>query len=99
MINKLFNMTVRFYSYNLYLPGRQCPVLPAPPNGMVLSQKQLFYFGDKVSFRCDHGYTLNGDATRTCAADGSWTDRVASCISKCASLHSNICLLCLLSGS
>ncbi len=41
--------------------------------------------GDVATYACDAGYTLDGDATRTCQADGSWSGAEPDCTpSPCA---------------
>ena len=35
-----------------------------------------------ATYSCNIGFTLNGDQTRTCGSDGSWSGSEPSCQSK-----------------
>ncbi|XP_019624868.1 PREDICTED: CUB and sushi domain-containing protein 1-like [Branchiostoma belcheri] len=48
----------------------QCPLLTAPANG---AKEGSNYYRDVVSFTCDVGYELGGEASTTCQADGTWS--------------------------
>ncbi|XP_026208552.1 sushi, von Willebrand factor type A, EGF and pentraxin domain-containing protein 1 isoform X2 [Anabas testudineus] len=51
---------------------------PSPiPNGRVLVSE--FNFNSKITYECDEGYTLNGDATSVCQSDGQWDKPVPRC--------------------
>ncbi|XP_064386426.1 latrophilin-like protein LAT-2 isoform X1 [Halichondria panicea] len=54
-----------------------CSILPAPTNGMVDEPRNTF--GSNATYTCDTGYTLNGDTTRTCGNDGSWSGSEPTC--------------------
>ena len=60
-----------------YFPVVTCPILPAPTNGMVDEPRNTF--GSNATYTCDTGYTLNGDTTRTCGNDGSWSGSEPTC--------------------
>uniref|UniRef100_A0A667ZKN9 Sushi, von Willebrand factor type A, EGF and pentraxin domain-containing protein 1 n=1 Tax=Myripristis murdjan TaxID=586833 RepID=A0A667ZKN9_9TELE len=47
------------------------------PNGRVLGSD--FGFNGQVRYECDEGYTLNGDPTRVCQADGLWDKPAPHC--------------------
>ena len=36
-------------------------------------------FGQSVVYSCNEGFTLNGDARRTCTVNGNWTGSAPSC--------------------
>ena len=38
-----------------------------------------FSFGDTLTYVCDLGYVLRGEANRTCQADGSWSNAAPYC--------------------
>ncbi|XP_035665048.1 sushi, von Willebrand factor type A, EGF and pentraxin domain-containing protein 1-like, partial [Branchiostoma floridae] len=66
---------------------RQCPLLASPSNGVRTPTTGSNFFQDIVSFRCNTGYILTGDATTTCQADGSWSNTVPTCTPvRCQSL-------------
>ncbi|XP_065905187.1 sushi, von Willebrand factor type A, EGF and pentraxin domain-containing protein 1-like [Dysidea avara] len=51
------------------VPGRVCPSLKAPENGIIdcsLGGDGAATNGDTCTITCNDGYTLRGDATRTC---------------------------------
>ncbi|XP_033101174.1 sushi, von Willebrand factor type A, EGF and pentraxin domain-containing protein 1-like isoform X2 [Anneissia japonica] len=45
---------------------------------------QNFTYGSTVSFRCEEGYQLSGDATMTCGANGRWSSNVPVCLVTCS---------------
>ncbi|XP_066269889.1 P-selectin-like isoform X2 [Branchiostoma lanceolatum] len=60
------------------IPG-QCSTLAAPANGTRTPPTGATSFQDTVTFTCDAGYVLNGAATLTCQAGGSWSNPVPTC--------------------
>ncbi|XP_078699953.1 E-selectin-like [Branchiostoma floridae x Branchiostoma belcheri] len=54
----------------------QCPTLQSPTNGGSSGDN---YYQDVMSFTCDSGYQLEGLASLTCQADGTWSGSVPSC--------------------
>ncbi|KAI8480409.1 hypothetical protein Bbelb_418670 [Branchiostoma belcheri] len=54
----------------------QCPTLQSPTNGGSSGDN---YYQDVMSFTCDSGYDLEGSASITCQADGTWNDSAPSC--------------------
>ncbi|KAI8510717.1 hypothetical protein Bbelb_116330 [Branchiostoma belcheri] len=56
----------------------QCPGRAAPANGALTSTGMVFY-PNGVVFSCNSGFTLNGQATPTCQADGTWSHPVPTC--------------------
>ncbi|XP_052128948.1 sushi, von Willebrand factor type A, EGF and pentraxin domain-containing protein 1 [Frankliniella occidentalis] len=64
-----------------------CPSLEAPENGVILSTKEMFHFGDLVSFQCNFGYVMSGPASLLCTSGGVWNGSVPQCqYAKCVSL-------------
>lgn len=39
-------------------------------------------YGETAEYNCDAGYDINGFATRTCQADGTWSNNEPTCIIK-----------------
>ena len=64
-----------------------CPPLEAPENGVILSTKEMFHFGDLVSFQCDFGYVMSGTASLLCNSGGVWNGSIPQCQCKC-----NLCI-------
>ncbi|XP_078685979.1 uncharacterized protein LOC144918808 [Branchiostoma floridae x Branchiostoma belcheri] len=56
----------------------QCAARTAPANGAVSPTGAVSY-PNGVTFTCNSGYTLNGVATPTCRADGTWSSPVPTC--------------------
>ena len=50
-----------------------CGLLPEIEFGDVIQQPDNSFFGAMATFTCHTGYTLEGEATVTCAASGSWS--------------------------
>ncbi|XP_078659988.1 P-selectin-like [Branchiostoma floridae x Branchiostoma belcheri] len=59
----------------------QCPARTAPTNGAVSPHGAVSY-PNGVTFTCNSGYVLNGQATPTCQADGTWSHPVPTCQGK-----------------
>ncbi|XP_078573892.1 E-selectin-like [Branchiostoma floridae x Branchiostoma japonicum] len=57
---------------------RTCPVLTAPTNGVLSPTGQVSY-PNGVTFTCNTGHVLNGAASATCQADGTWSESVPTC--------------------
>ncbi|XP_078692043.1 uncharacterized protein LOC144922256 [Branchiostoma floridae x Branchiostoma belcheri] len=56
----------------------QCPARAAPANGAVSPTGAVSY-PNGVTFTCNTGYVLNGAATATCQADGTWSNPAPTC--------------------
>ncbi|XP_019633411.1 PREDICTED: uncharacterized protein LOC109476834 [Branchiostoma belcheri] len=54
----------------------QCPALQSPTNGDSSGDN---YYQDVMSFTCESGYELEGSASITCQADGTWSGSAPSC--------------------
>ena len=55
--------------------GISCPALPPISNGDVypaICEISGNVFDDSCHYRCDSGYTLNGQSSRKCQANGQW---------------------------
>lgn len=64
-----------------------CGPLGSPSNGNVSVAATTF--GSTATYTCNSGYTLSGDASRTCEGSGSWSGSVPSCVSSgCGPLSS-----------
>ena len=55
-----------------------CGTLPNPSNGSV-SHTAGTTFGQTATYSCNTGYTLVGNDTRTCQADGMWSGSEPTC--------------------
>ncbi|KAL1429514.1 hypothetical protein MTO96_016143 [Rhipicephalus appendiculatus] len=54
-----------------------CGPLEGIPNGTV--RPHSTEYGSKAEFACDEGFKIKGASTRTCDADGQWTDEYPHC--------------------
>ncbi|NWV92138.1 ZP3R protein, partial [Machaerirhynchus nigripectus] len=65
-------------------PAPECKVIkcedPQVTNGKKLSGFGIEYtYGDKVSFECNPGYSMNGSSTVTCDTNSTWTPALPTC--------------------
>ena len=49
-----------------------------PANGQV-DHTAGTTLGENATYSCDTGYSLVGDSTRTCQAEGNWTGSAPTC--------------------
>ncbi len=63
----------------VFPPVVTCPTLPNPDNGMVSVPTTTF--GSTATYTCVTGY--NGDTTRTCESDGTWSGSEPACDCEC----------------
>jgi hypothetical protein len=61
-------------------PALDCPALDNPAGGSVAALGLTT--GSVATYMCNLGMTLKGATTRTCQADGTWSDAAPSCSSK-----------------
>ena len=54
-----------------------CGVPASPADGNVHSPSTTY--GSEASYSCNTGYNMNGAATRTCQAGGTWNGSVPTC--------------------
>ena len=75
-------MYVSAHTHDMLVPLSvvNCTALEDPEHGTLTGDS--ISFGSEVSYSCDNGYILTGDADRTCQADGSWTGSDPICNSK-----------------
>ena len=66
-----------YYDFSVVM----CPKLANPPNGMV-SNPSIDYQAEATYTCVNDSFYLDGPAIRTCQADGQWSGREPSCISK-----------------
>ena len=62
----------------LILTGVDCGNLTDPVNGSVTHTVGTT-FGQTANYRCNTGYDLVGDSTRTCQATGNWSRSEPTC--------------------
>ncbi len=57
-----------------------CGALDDPASGSVSAPTTTF--GEQANYTCQTGYGMSGAATRTCQADGNWSDTAPTCTLK-----------------
>ncbi|GAB6028275.1 hypothetical protein CHUAL_002455 [Chamberlinius hualienensis] len=60
------------YMLNKTCVPKMCPTVSRPENGLLLSTKTKFHFGDVVNFQCNFGYVMEGNPTISCSSAGTW---------------------------
>ena len=68
------------YQINKTCVPKMCPTILPPENGVMLSRKDKFHFGDLVRFRCNFGYIIHGSPSVLCTSAGSWNGTIPECI-------------------
>ncbi len=58
-----------------------CGALTDPMNGLVDTSSGTTFM-NTATYTCNNGYTLTGDATRTCQDNGEWSGSASTCESK-----------------
>ena len=58
-------------------PAIECPALRDIARGSVVVSSRSI--GSTATYRCDSGYSLEGDSQRTCLAGGRWSGQEPSC--------------------
>lgn len=56
-----------------------CPSLTAPENGVLLSTKEKYHFGQLARFQCNFGYIMSGSSALLCLSTGEWNGTVPEC--------------------
>ena len=64
--------------YFLILTVVDCGNLTDPVNGSVIHTAGST-FGQTATYSCNTGYSLVGDSTRTCQAEGNWSESAPTC--------------------
>ena len=59
--------------------GTTCPQPHKPLYGSFESDSDEYTPGTQVTYQCDQGYTLQGEATSTCGHDGQWSSQQPFC--------------------
>lgn len=71
------------YQVNKSCVPVMCPNLGAPENGIILSTKDKYHFGDLVNFQCDFGFIMSGSSSLLCTSTGIWNGSMPECKCKC----------------
>ncbi|XP_064486820.1 sushi, von Willebrand factor type A, EGF and pentraxin domain-containing protein 1-like [Ornithodoros turicata] len=59
--------------------GHKCGFPGRPAYGRVSLIRESYSESTTVTYSCDNGYNLLGQATRTCQSNGSWTGKLPVC--------------------
>ncbi|XP_050708560.1 CUB and sushi domain-containing protein 3-like [Eriocheir sinensis] len=58
----------------------RCPPLPPPPHSTIQENSNSLKAGGTVTYSCETGYLLVGEATLSCQLGGSWSASQPSCL-------------------
>ena len=67
--------------------GTTCSEPHTQPYGSFQSDSEEYTPGTQVTYQCDEGYTLQGEATSTCGDDGRWSSQQPLCLRKIQSWY------------
>ena len=59
------------------ISGKECPALESTGNGTITGNGNQP--GDKVTFKCDDGYSIVGENVLTCQENGAWSSGKPTC--------------------
>ncbi|XP_065177824.1 uncharacterized protein LOC135808547 [Sycon ciliatum] len=59
--------------------ARSCPRVSAPLNGEITTFAVSYSIASRISFACNHGFTLQGDRSILCQDGGAWTAPAPVC--------------------
>ena len=78
------------YRINKTCVQRMCPRLAGPENGMVLTNRDHYRFGDMIKFMCNFGYVMSGNPSLLCTSSGEWNGTIPECnMATCTSIDSD----------
>ncbi|VDI24739.1 CUB and sushi domain-containing protein, partial [Mytilus galloprovincialis] len=66
-----------------------CPIPPAVDNGYIVESSGV-KVGNNVTYKCNDGFTMNGEPVIKCLQDGNWEDEPKCTASRCVSLSKPI---------
>ena len=69
--------------------GISCVTEKPPVNGEGPGPYSLFSPGDVVSYNCNDGYTMYGEANITCQSSGMWSSEPPKCEGEYISIVQN----------
>ena len=69
---RLSKMSVFTNDFCLSHAAIRCPQPPVPPNSALQGTAE-YYPGAILNYTCDAGHEAEGQSTRACQTDGSWT--------------------------
>ena len=65
------------HSINFVFTARDCGALMPPTDGSV--EHPTTTFMSTATYSCNSGFTVEGDSTRTCQANGTWSGSDPTC--------------------
>ena len=76
------------YRVNKTCVRKMCPRLAGPDNGMVMTDRKHYRFGDMIKFMCNFGYEMIGESSLLCTSSGDWNGGLPECkMAACASIE------------
>ncbi|XP_045614794.2 uncharacterized protein uif isoform X1 [Procambarus clarkii] len=78
------------YRLNKTCVRKMCPGLESPSNGLLLDTRDMYHYGDLVSFQCNFGYVMVGSDKLICNSNGIWNGTLPECrYAACEPLRNN----------
>nr|CAB3266729.1 sushi, von Willebrand factor type A, EGF and pentraxin domain-containing protein 1-like [Phallusia mammillata] len=65
-------------------PKAECPALAGIPDGRVTYRGRTRKYNSRAQYVCNQGYSLRGEAFRSCRSDKKWSGTEAKCIKGCS---------------
>eukprot|EP00039_Didymoeca_costata_P005125 m.78713 g.78713 ORF g.78713 m.78713 type:complete len:490 (-) comp12685_c0_seq2:132-1601(-) len=59
---------------------KHCPMLPSPSRGSIVYTPESTIPGVTATYQCPIGYVTDGEATRICSSDQTWTGTEPTCV-------------------
>ena len=88
--------TDEIYMFLDIVSAQTCTQLTAPADGMLnITAGSGTDYATVLTFSCDPGYEIIGTVNMYCRTNGSWSDSVPTCQSKCDVHHVYVCTCCI----
>ncbi len=65
---------------------------PGSINNGKMTGSAPYHQGSSVTYKCNNGYTMNGDNTLTCQSEGTWDKPAPTCITLSRAMSISIAL-------
>ena len=77
-----YNRNYLFNQFCFFFPGKRACRFPGDPShGRITPVKFLYEVGDRILIQCNSGFVNTGRQKLQCTDNGSWSDRMPTCLS------------------
>ena len=77
-----YNRNYLFKQFCFFLTGKRACRFPGDPShGRITPVKFLYEVGDRILIQCNSGFVNTGRQKLQCTDNGSWSDRMPTCLS------------------